>query len=261
MTSAVRVERQGHLAEITLARPDSLNRFDGELIAAFDAALSGVRAAEDLRAVMLAAEGRCFSAGGDTRLMEQLHDDDNAGSPPSGRRARLIDSLLAVPVPIVCALAGPAYGLGATVALACDVLVSAPGVSLADPHVRFGLVAGDGGCLIWPHTAGFNTARRYLLTGDPLDAEAAHAAGLVTDLVASADEVLPEARRIAERIAALPPLGVRGTKRALMQLYQQRAAEVLELSAELERETLRSADMIEAVAAFKERRPGRYYGR
>jgi enoyl-CoA hydratase len=105
------------------------------------------------------------------------------------------------------------------------------------------------------------TAKRYLLTGDALDAETAQRVGLVSDLVDGPDDVLPAARAMAERIATLPPLAVQGTKRAHNALQRARFAEVEVLSAQLDLETLGSDDVREAVMAFKEKRAPRYEGR
>jgi enoyl-CoA hydratase len=115
-------------------------------------------------------------------------------------------------------------------------------------------VAGDGGCLVWPQAIGMLRARRHLLTGDALDAATAFQLGIVTDLVDEPDDVMPCARDIAARIAALPPLAVQGTKRALNQVSTLRADEVVDLAFELEDATLVSADLLEGIAAFREGR-------
>jgi enoyl-CoA hydratase len=104
-------------------------------------------------------------------------------------------------------------------------------------------------------------AKRYLLTGDALDAATAHSMGLVTDLVASADEVLPAATALAERIAALPPLAVQGTKATLNRAVRHRYDEVMELGLLHEVVSLGSDDVREAVAAFRERRRPDFTGR
>ena len=114
---------------------------------------------------------------------------------------------------------------------------------------------------MWPAAAGLLRAKRYLLTGDRLSAEDAWAMGLVTDLVDGPDEVLPAARALAARMAALPPLAVQGTKRALNRVLQARAGEVLDLSFALEAASMASDDLAEAIAAFKERRAPKYQGR
>ncbi|HKN91719.1 MAG TPA: enoyl-CoA hydratase/isomerase family protein, partial [Acidimicrobiia bacterium] len=189
MSDTLSLTVDGAVAEITLTRPDVLNRFDVELHEAFTGVLLELRSRTDLRAVVLASTGKVFSAGGDFELML-------AGRADVATRTRLVDEgrlmfrLLAdVPVPVVVALQGDAIGLGATVALACDAIVASRRASIADPHVAIGLVAGDGGCVVWPAAAGLLRAKRYLLTGDRLSAEDAWAMGLVTDLVDGPDEV------------------------------------------------------------------------
>jgi len=261
MSDTLSLTVDGAVAEITLTRPDVLNRFDVELHEAFTGVLLELRSRTDLRAVVLASTGKVFSAGGDFELML-------AGRADVATRTRLVDEgrlmfrLLAdVPVPVVVALQGDAIGLGATVALACDAIVASRRASIADPHVAIGLVAGDGGCVVWPAAAGLLRAKRYLLTGDRLSAEDAWAMGLVTDLVDGPDEVLPAARALAARMAALPPLAVQGTKRALNRVLQARAGEVLDLSFALEAASMASDDLAEAIAAFKERRAPKYQGR
>jgi enoyl-CoA hydratase len=104
-------------------------------------------------------------------------------------------------------------------------------------------------------------ARRHLLTGDPLDATTAYQLGMVTDIVDEPGEVLPCARDIAQRIAALAPLAVQGTKRALNHVTSLRADEVVQLAFELEERTLTSDDLLEGIAAFKEGRAANFVGR
>src|SRR5439155_14127267 len=95
----------------------------------------------------------------------------------------LMNELLTFPLPIVTAIQGAAMGLGANIALATDAVVAWREARLADPHVRIGLVAGDGGAVLWPLSAGILRAKRHLLTGDPITAEEGYAFGMVTDLV------------------------------------------------------------------------------
>jgi enoyl-CoA hydratase len=146
------------------------------------------------------------------------------------------------------------------VTLACDAVVAARSAWVADTHVNIGLVAGDGGCVVWPQSVGMLLAKRHLLTGDRLTAERAWQLGLVTDLVDEPADVLPAASALADRIAALPPLAVQGTKRSLNRVLQQRSGEVLDLSFAHEAATLASDDLLEAIAAFEERRPGSFRG-
>lgn len=259
--TALSVERKGEVTLVTLTRPELLNRFDVAMHDAFQAMLEQLRADEESRAVVLASTGKAFSAGGDFEMMRDANADPDLRKELIDGARNLLTTLTDVSQPIVVAMQGPAIGLGATVAMACDAIVASRGAQIADSHVAAGLVAGDGGCLVWPEAVGMLRARRHLLTGDPLSAEEAFAMGLVTDLVDEPDDVLPAAMALAERIAALPPLAVQGTKRALNEVTRQRAREVLETSLANELETLASEDLLEALDAFKQKRPGRYSGR
>jgi enoyl-CoA hydratase len=249
------------VCEISLVRPKLLNRFDNQLQIELATALEELAKDDDVRAIVLGSTGKVFSAGGDFALMRAAHDDAGSRRATVEAGLRLLRSFFDLPQPIVAAVQGSAIGLGATVALMCDVVVAARTVNLADTHVKIGLVAGDGGCLVWPQAAGMPRARRHLLTGDPLDATTAYQLGIVTDIVDEPGEVLPCAREIAKRIASLPPLAVQGTKRALNQVTSLRAAEVVELAFELEERTLTSDDLLEGIAAFKEGRVANFVGR
>lgn len=249
------------VCEISLCRPELLNRFDNLLQIELAAALRKIDADPAIRAVVLGSTGKAFSAGGDFALMRAAHDDENVRAETVQAGRDLLRAFLALRQPIVAAVQGPAIGLGATVALMCDVVVGCGRTQLADTHVRVGLVAGDGGCLVWPQSVGLLRAKRHLLTGDALDAATAYQLGLVSDLVEQPDDVLPCAREIADRIAALAPLAVQGTKRALSQVAQLRADEVVDLAFDLEDRTLVSADLLEGIAAFEQNRAPTFSGR
>jgi enoyl-CoA hydratase len=249
------------VCEIRLSRPDLLNRFDNLLQVELASALEQITQDESVRSIVLSSTGKAFSAGGDFALMQAAHDDEEVRRQTVDAGRHLVRSFLHLRQPIIAAVQGAAIGLGATVALMCDVVVAARRAKLADTHVQLGLVAGDGGCLVWPQAAGMLRARRHLLTGDSLDAATAFQLGIVTDVVDEPDEVLPVARDIASRIAALPPLAVQGTKRALNEVSRLRAAEVVELAFELEEQTLVSNDLLEGIAAFREGRPPTFAGR
>lgn len=258
---ALTVTRTDAVAEILLTRPEVLNRFDPQLHVELTETLVGLAGDDTVRVVVLGSTGKAFSAGGDFALMEVAHADADVRAEIVGDARRLLDAFLDLPQPVVVAVQGAAVGLGATVALLCDVLVASRHASLSDTHVHVGLVAGDGGVLVWPQAMGLARARRHLLTGDPLDAETAFTIGVVTDLVETRDETLPAAHAIARRIAGLAPLGVQGTKRALQAGVRSRADEVVPLGLELEERTLASDDLLEGVAAFRERREPRFTGR
>ena len=258
---ALSVTHDAGVAEILLTRPEVLNRFDPQLHVELTETLQALAKDDTVRCVVLGSTGKAFSAGGDFALMEAAHADASVRGEIVGDAQRLLDAFVDLPQPVVVAVQGVAVGLGATVALLGDVLVASRQASLSDTHVHVGLVAGDGGCLVWPQAMGLARARRHLLTGDPLDAETAFTIGVVTDLVETREEALPAAHAIARRLAALAPLGVQGTKKAINAGVRARADEVVPLGLRLEEQTLASDDLLEGIAAFRERRDPQFAGR
>ncbi len=257
---AIRVERREHVMEITLNRPEKLNAIDEAMHHELIEALGVAAKTHDVRAIVLASTGKHFSAGGDLNEVFRIQGDARVRQQFEEQGRQLIRTLFDVGVPIVVALHGDAHGLGANIVLSCDAVVACHRAKLSDTHVVAGMVAGDGGCVVWPMAMGMMWAKRHLLTGQFITAEAAYARGLVTDLVETSEEVLPAARALAERIAGLPPVAVQGTKRALNRVMQQRAGEVFEYSLALEQISLLSSDIREAVNAFKEKRKPVYKG-
>jgi enoyl-CoA hydratase len=246
--------------DLTLSRPNLLNRVDDDSRLELMGALAQVGRDPATRSIVLAAQGKVFSAGGDFTMMRRKSGDLDAIHAGTADSRRLVETLNDVPVPVVAAVHGHAVGVGATIVLSCDVIVACKGARLVDSHVKIGLVAGDGGVVVWPAAMGMIRAKRHLLTGDPLLAEDAYQLGVVSDLVESADEVLPLACKIADQMAALPPLAVRGTKKSFNQVMRLRTAEVLELSASYEAETMRSQDLLEAIDAFTSKREPTFRG-
>lgn len=251
----------GPVRVLTLSRPELHNRFDGELHAEFIRALRELDSDDSARAIVMASTGKAFSAGGDFELMRRANGDAGTRAEIVSDALELLLSLLSVQHPVIAAVQGPAIGLGATVALGADAIVASRKASFADSHVNVGLVAGDGGSVLWPAAVGSLRARRHLLSGDPLSAEEAERLGMVTDLVEGPEDVLPAAEELAARIAAQPPMAVRLTKRALMRDLLARVRQEVELSLAYEERTLASDDLLEAITAFEEGRPGKYVGR
>jgi len=258
---ALSTELDGPVAVITLTRPEVLNRLDALAHAGLIRELTSLAQDTEIRAIVLGSTGKVFSAGGDFALMREAHDDPRMRHELVDDARALLTALLSLPQPIVVGMQGAAIGLGATIVLGCDAVVAARTAQIADSHVNIGLVAGDGGAALWPAVAGVLRGRRHLLTGDPLDAETAYQLGMITDLVDTPDEVMPAAIELARRIAALPPLAVQLTKRVLVRGLLQRVGEVGDLGLAYEELTLGSDDLLEGIAALKERRPGVFTGR
>lgn len=254
------VSRHGDVLRVAIEHPDRrLNTVDALLHEELTELFSRLRTETRARAVLLTGKPGVFSAGGEFSWFPTLADGD-------ARRAlhrdakRLIWDLLDVELPIVAAIEGPAIGLGASIALLCDVVFMAESATLADPHVLVGLVAGDGGAAVWPLAVGPARAKRYLLTGDPLTAAEAERIGLVTD-VSPDDRVQADAMAMAERLAAGAPLAVQYTKLAVNKLVKDALNVSFDASTALELVTFASDDHAEALAARAERRPPKYRGR
>jgi enoyl-CoA hydratase len=243
------LDMDGPVAQLRLTRPELNNRFDEPLHAEFPEALARLARVEDIAVLVISAEGRHFSAGGDMAMMLRANADPAMRERLVREGIGIVEGLLGLPFPVIAAVQGGAIGLGATVVGCCDIAVAARDARIADPHVVLGLVAGDGGLLAWSQSVGIARAKRYLLTGDRLTGEEAHRVGLVSDLVDTADEVLPAALALAERIAALPRGGVRGTKRAFARLSRDLYAGAFELSFAYEMQTLAGDEVRDAVNA------------
>jgi len=242
------------IAEIRMKRPTLLNRFDVPAHAEFVAALRLV--AQDVaatRVLILSAEGRAFSAGGDFDEMIEAHNHAAVRDRMSHDARAVFNGIVDLPIPVISAVQGAAIGLGATIATLADIVIAWRGAKIADTHVNVGIVAGDGGIVAWSQSIGVNRAKRYLLTGDIITAEQAYDFGLVTELVDTPEEVIPHARAMAERIKELPPGGVNGTKRAFAEITRQRASEAFEKGLALEMESFISPDVPATIEKLRKR--------
>ncbi len=257
----IRIERSGHVLDVTIDRPGSpVNAVDAHLHADLAELFRWLKTEGDARAVVLTGGAkRAFSAGGDFDWFPQLRQVERLDG--LRREAKqIIWDLLDVEVPIVCALNGSAAGLGASVALLCDVIVMSDRAVIVDPHVNVGLVAGDGGAAVWPWLLGPLAAKRHLLLGEPLGADEALRLGVAAEVCAP-DEVAARAHAWAERLAAQPPLAVRGTKLAVNAHLKRALFDSFDLSTALEIPCLLSRDHAEAIDALREGRPPQFEGR
>ncbi len=215
--TTLKIERVDQVLRVTIDHPRSdLNAVDEDLHHDLAMLFSGLRAETEARAVVITGRGRAFSAGGDFNWFPKLQD--TARLEALRRDAKqLIWDLLDVEIPIVAALNGHAMGLGASIALLCDVIFMADGATIGDPHVRVGIVAGDGGAVIWPLAVGPARAKQYLLTGDPVSAQEAERLGLVNFVVPAAN-LDEQAMGFARLLAAGAPLAIRYTKLSVNKL-------------------------------------------
>lgn len=250
---------QGAVARVFLNRPEVRNAFNSAVIAELTTAFAALGADDSVRAIVLGGHGKAFCAGGDLDWMQSAIDRPAEFDRTAAEARVIIRSQLSMSKPLVCRLNGHAIGLGATLALCCDAVVAHPGVRIADPHVRVGLVAGDGGALLWPLFMGPVLAKRYLLTGDALGATQAASLGLVSDLV-PLEELDATTDALADRLARGATQAIRWTKLTTNQALHQMVLQHLETGVAYEILSNRSDDHREAVAAFRERRDAVFRG-
>jgi enoyl-CoA hydratase len=257
---ALRIDRVGAVLRVTIDHPKSpLNTVDGLLHDEFTRLFADLKRENEARAVLLTGAGKAFSAGGDFNWFPTL---DNLARLEALRRdaKQMIWDLLDVPLPVVAAVNGPAIGLGASLALLCDVIWMAESATIADPHVLVGLVAGDGGAAIWPLAVGPARAKEYLLTGDAVPAIEAERMGLVNHVVPDAD-LEDAALGFATRLASGAPLAVQYTKQAVNKVVKSALNPAFDASTALEIVTFQSEDHREALAAIQDKRPPEFKGR
>jgi len=253
-------ERVGDVLRVVIAHPTNpMNVVDESMHRELAALFRALKRETQARAILLTGRGRAFSAGGDFNWFPELQKPEKADETRRDGK-QLVWDLLDVELPIVAALNGPAVGLGASIALLCDVVFMADSAVIADPHVRVGVVAGDGGAAIWPLLLGPARAKQYLMTGDALKADEAERIGLVNRVVPAA-QLEHEAMAFATRLAAGAPLAVQFTKAAVNKLIKDALNTAFDTSLALELLTFRSADHQEALAALREKRPPRFSGR
>lgn len=247
------------VAVCTMNRPDALNAINHEGHAELEALFAQLQRDDAVKAIVLTGAGRAFSAGGDVKGFGDFTDSRPGGIFDSGAR-QLAGNLVAIEKPVIAAVNGVAVGLGATIALLCDIVFMADTARIGDPHVKVGLVPGDGGAVIWPLLVGPARAKEYLMTGDLLDAKEAERIGLVNHVV-PADKVLEEAVAFATRVARGPALAIRYAKISVQRTVQQAMLNQLDLGLALEAISGRTHDHDEAVRAFAEKREPKYEGR
>ncbi len=251
----IALEHRGAVLIATLNRPEALNAINFALHTELSRLFRDIARDRSIRAVVLTGAGRAFCAGGDLKAFANRSEDQLDDLFDEART--LIGDILDMPQPLVSAINGPAYGLGATLALFADIIYAAENAVIADTHVAAAVVAGDGGAVIWPWLVGAARAKEFLMTGDPVKADEAYRIGLVNHVVPSA-ELMDRAVAMATRLAQGPSLAIQGTKQSVNALLRGASNQVLDLSLALEKTCFRSDDHQEALAAFSEKRKPQY---
>jgi len=216
----------------------------------------------NVEVIILTGEGDSFCSGADVSVLADISAEAPRKSltNQSSRLARKhVYGILDCEKPVIAKVRSVAYGMGLSLALACDMVFVAEGTRLCDSHVKVGLAAGDGGVLLWPMAVGIHRAKEYLMTGDVLTAEEAERIGLV-NRVLPADELDAYVLEKARKLQALPPHAVCYTKHSLNQVLRQVTQGAFETSLGYEIYTMGMNDVKEATSAFVEKRKGNFTG-
>ena len=249
------------VATLTLNRPDRLNCFNTEMHEDVRSAMKKVREDASIRCLLLTANGRGFCAGQDLsdRAVSAGDGVPDLGESVEKNYNPLIESIMGLPKPVICAVNGVAAGAGASIALACDIVLAARSASFIQVFCKIGLVPDSGGTWNLPRAVGLARAKGLALLGDKLSADQAEVWGMIWRCVD--DEYLQdEATKLAKHLATQPTRGLGMIKKLLRESSGNTLTEQLELEKNTMRELGQSHDYREGVAAFMEKRPPVFKG-
>ena len=252
-------EKNNKILTVTLNRPEKLNAIDGTMHEELSRVFEDINRDRSVDIVILTGAGRAFCAGGDADWLQDLIDNPWGWETLSEEGKRSMLSILDCRQPIIAKVNGAAAGLGATLALYCDIIMAADTARIGDPHVKVGLTAGDGGSGIWPYLIGFARAREFLYTGEMLTADRAADIGLINRCVPvdDLDNVVDE---FANNLADGAIRAIHWTKQAINAPLKQLVSANLDYSLSLEAKSNITADHQEGINALREKRRPAFKG-
>ena len=261
-TNLVVENRDDGVAVLTFNQPDRLNAFDTEMHQDVEEAFVALADDEGVKVVVVTGAGKAFSAGGDLKQLVSTHGTVEGWKQiATGMHSvkRIVDNILSCRKPTIAAVNGDAVGLGAIIALCCDLQIMSETARLGDTHVRVGLVAGDGGTVMWPLLLGPNRAKDFLMRGRLVKGVEAERVGLVTQC-APPEQTLARALELAQELAGLPSMAVQLTKVLVNKGIKDQMNLMMDASIAYEYLTMVSHDHKEAAEAFLEKRKGVFVG-
>jgi len=251
----------GHVATITLNRPEAMNALAGDMR---DVLLEGLRGYEtdpDVRCVVITGAGRTFCAGGDIEAMAKWQADNDTSVLEShlGTVGAVVKLLHDMPQPVIGAVNGPAAGGGMNMALACDMRLGCEKTLFSESFVKIGLIPDWGGFHTLVRLAGSAKAMELMMTGDRIKAEEAHRLGLLNQLL-PLEGFQDQVRAFAERLAAGPPQALAAIKRGIHGAAGSTLAEALNFEHRTQATLILSGDAREGMSAFLAKRPPEFGG-
>jgi enoyl-CoA hydratase len=261
--TALKLSRDDGIMTITLSNPGRKNACTKRMQEELSIIWEDVWADAEVKAVILTGEGGDFCSGADVSELASIAASDEKPRSYLNRSSRYARKHVLGPIecekPVIAKVRGVAYGMGANMALACDMVFAADDARFCDSHVKIGLVAGDGAVLLWPMAIGMHRAKQYLMTGDPIPAKKAAEIGLINECMPDA-ELDGFVQAMVEKLVALPPHAVNYTKASLNQVLKQVSLPAFETSLAYEIYTMGMDDVTEATSAFVEKRKGDFTG-
>ncbi|KPL53337.1 enoyl-CoA hydratase [Prosthecomicrobium hirschii] len=257
---SVTIEVADRIATVTLNRPEVLNAVGAVMHAELRHVFRDLAEREDCDVVVLTGAGRAFCAGGDLAWLQSMIDEPDRFLAILEEAKGIVFSMLELPKPMICRMNGDAIGLGATLALCCDMVVASETARFGDTHVRAGLVAGDGAAVILPYVVGYMRAKEMLLTGALVSAQEGREMGLINHVVPAA-ELDAKVALLAGRLVGGATRAIRYTKIALNKKLRAYAQEQMDMLMAYEALSSRSADHAEAIDAIRSGRKPVFSGR
>ena len=248
--------KPGGVLLITINRPEKYNATNNKLHNELAYVWKDVDADPDTKVAVITGAGKAFSAGGDLDMIEGQVKDFNQISKIMKEAADIVYNIADCDKPVISAINGVAVGAGLAVAIMADISVIAEDARFTDGHIRLGVGAGDHAAIIWPLLCGLAKSKYYLMTAEFIDGKEAERIGLVSRAV-PADQLMDEAMRIANMLAAGPQYAISWTKRSLNHWVRQ-AIPIFESSLAYEMLNFFSDDVEEGAKALIEKREPKF---
>jgi len=257
----VGVEKQDRIVTLTINNPAQRNALSFELVDELKSAIEEIKADPEVLAVILTGAGKGFSSGGDVSSMSPqpgMSEEEAAGFIKDYYMKNL--SVMDIPAFTIAAINGHAIGAGCTLALACDMRIISKKAKLGLSFVKIGLHPGMGTSYLLPRLVGMAKAYELLLTGEPIDGEEAVRIGLANRAV-EPDQVMEEARQLAEKIARGPAIPLRKMKDSIGNTFSRSLEETMDLESRAQVECAGTEDLMEGITAFLEKREPQFKGK
>jgi enoyl-CoA hydratase len=253
----IKFERNERILTVTLNLPETMNAVGEGLHTELSKLFYDLQTDKGSDIIIITGAGKAFSAGGDVDQMKKNNESKDFDTNQLVEAKKMIFGLLDLEKPIIAKVNGDAMGLGATIALFCDIIFANEEARIADPHVSVGIVAGDGGAVIWPQLIGYARAKHYLMTGSMIKGKEAAEIGLINFSLPLSD-LDEKVDSYAKKLSLGSTDAIRWTKVAVNIGLKQLASSIMDVGLGYEAITIRSSDHAEGIASFLEKRKPNY---